>query len=555
MRSTRRQARRRSITAALTLAAVLVAGIAQAGLASPAAAADFPEADWRYHSYDEMVTEIHAAETAYPAIVDVFSIGRSYEGREIWAAKISDNVAVDEAEPEILFDSLTHAREHLTVEQALYLLEALTTGYGTDGTVTPLVDNREITIIFALNPDGGEYDLTGPATGPRGPYRAWRKNRQPNAGSTSVGTDLNRNFEYRWRCCRGSSGTKSSLMYRGSSAFSAPETRAFRDYVNSRVVGGRQQIVSHITFHTNGQLILWPYGYTKVNVPADMTTLDQRTFVEFGRSQASRNGYAAKQSSDLYITDGDMIDWMYGRHRIFSFTWELFPPERASVWGDHYPPDEQIAGQMARNRAALLYFLEASWCPYAVLGRATQIAHCGPFRDDFETNRGWQANPDGTDTAVRGQWQHANPGSISLGGRLRQLGTAASGQRDLVTGAARGSSASRNDVDGGTTTVRSAPITLPAVPGDLTFAWSFGTWYASTAADSFQAFVEAGDGTRTLVFERRGAPGGRVASWATARVPLTAWGGQSIRIVFAATDGGVDNLVDAGVDDVRVEFR
>jgi hypothetical protein len=543
------------MSAALTLAAVLVAGLAPAGLASPAAAADFPDADWRYHSYAEMVAEIHAAEAAYPAIVNVFSIGRSYEGREIWAAKISDHVAVDEAEPEILFDALTHAREHLTVEQALYLLEALTTGYGTDSAITPLVDNREITIIFALNPDGGEYDLTGPATGPRGPYRAWRKNRQPNAGSTSVGTDLNRNFDYRWGCCRGSSGTRSSLMYRGPSAFSAPETRAFREYVNSRVVGGRQQIVSHITFHTNGQLILWPYGYTKVNVPADMTTIDQRTFVEFGRSQAARNGYVAKQSSDLYITDGDMIDWMYGRHRIFSFTWELFPPEKPNVWGDHYPPDEQIAGQMARNRAALLYFIEASWCPYATLGRAMQITHCGPFQDDFEISRGWQVNPDATDTAVRGQWQHGNPASISLGGRLRQLGTSASGRLHLVTGAAVAGTASRNDVDGGTTTVRSPHITLPAVPGDLTFAWSFGTWYRSTTEDSFQAFVEAGDGTRTLVFERRGAPGGRVAAWATARVPLTAWGGQSIRIVFAATDGGVDNLVDAGVDDVRVERR
>jgi hypothetical protein len=286
-----------------------------------------------------------------------------------------------------------------------------------------------------------------------------------------------------------------------------------------------------------------------------MTSLDQRTFVAFGKGQARRNGYVAKQSSDLYITDGDMIDWMYGRHRIFSFTWELFPPEKPSVWGDHYPPDEQIAGQMARNRAALLYFMETSWCPYSTLGIAVMTAHCGPFRDDFEIYRGWQVNPNGTDSAVRGQWQLGNPSNISLGGRLRQLGTSASGRLNLVTGAGIGGTASRNDVDGGTTTIRSATIHLPAVPGDLTFAWSFGTWYRSTTDDSFQAFVEAGDGTRTLVFERRGAPGGRVAKWSTARVSLAAWGGQSIRIVFAATDGGVDNLVDAGVDDVRVEFR
>ena len=50
----------------------------------------------------------------------------------------------------------------------------------------------------------------------------------------------------------------------------------------------------------------------------------------------------------LYITDGDQIDWLYGSQRIFSFTWELYPPETSTVWGDHYPPDETIATQTAR---------------------------------------------------------------------------------------------------------------------------------------------------------------------------------------------------------------
>ena len=36
-----------------------------------------------------------------------------------------------------------------------------------------------------------------------------------------------------------------------------------RDFVNSRVKNGIQQIRAHITFHTNGQLILWPYGHTR----------------------------------------------------------------------------------------------------------------------------------------------------------------------------------------------------------------------------------------------------------------------------------------------------
>ena len=102
----------------LALASLLAATLL-AFSAAPAAAADFPPKDSLYHNYTEMVTDIHAVETAHPDIVHVFSIGKSYQGRDIWAAKISDNVAIDEAEPEVLFDALHHAREHMTVEVAL----------------------------------------------------------------------------------------------------------------------------------------------------------------------------------------------------------------------------------------------------------------------------------------------------------------------------------------------------------------------------------------------------------------------------------------------------
>ena len=66
-----------------------------------------------------MVAELDQAVADHPDIVAKFSIGTSYQGRELWAAKISDNVATDEDEPEVLFDGLHHAREHLTVEQSL----------------------------------------------------------------------------------------------------------------------------------------------------------------------------------------------------------------------------------------------------------------------------------------------------------------------------------------------------------------------------------------------------------------------------------------------------
>ena len=310
-----------------------------------------------------MVIAIRTVEILRPDLVQVFSIGQSYEGRELWAAKISDNVAIDEAEPEVLVDALHHAREHLTVEQAIYLLRVLVLDYDTDATVQRLVNERETFIVFALNPDGWAYELTG------SPYVGWRKNREPNPGYGHVGVDLNRNYDYLWGCCNGSSGNPAAWNYRGPAPFSATEARVLRDFVNGRVVGV-QQIRTHVTLHTNGELILYPYGYTKTDIPADMAVDDWRTFVAMAGAMAASNGYRAMQSSDLYVTDGDQIDWMYARHRIFSFTFELYPTEQVSSHADHEPPDEVIAAQTARNRGALLYLIDMAACPYAAAGLA-----------------------------------------------------------------------------------------------------------------------------------------------------------------------------------------
>ena len=325
---------------------------------------NYPSYDSRYHNEWELLVAIRDAEVAHPDLVDVFPVGRSYQGRTIWGAKVSDNVADDENEPEVLFDSLHHAREHLTIEQILDTFGQLSTRYDDSARIRNIVDKREVWFIFALNPDGWAHDLGG------SPYRGWRKNRQPNSGSSNIGTDLNRNYGYRWGCCGGSSGSTGAWNYRGSGPFSTPEARVMRDFVDSRVVNGNQQITAAISFHTNGELILWPYGYTFTNVPSDMRPDDHRVFVALGRGMASRNGYTAQQSSDLYKTDGDFIDWMYGKHRIFAFTIELYPPETIAKPTDHEPPDEVIAPQNQRNREAMLYFLERVGCAYTLIGKS-----------------------------------------------------------------------------------------------------------------------------------------------------------------------------------------
>jgi hypothetical protein len=327
----------------------------------------FPPADSNYHDYAEMVAEIQQAASDHPAIFSLFSIGTSYQGRTIWAGKISDNVGTDEDEPEVLFTHHQHAREHLTVEMALYTLKMLTDEYGTNQQVTDLVNSREIWMVFDMNPDGGEYDIS------TGSYLSWRKNRQPNSGSSSIGTDLNRNWGYRWGCCGGSSGTTSSETYRGAAAFSAPETTVVRNFVNSRVVGGQQQITVAIDFHTYSELVLWPYGYTFTDVPSDMTQDDHDVLVAMGQAMAATNGYTPEQASDLYITDGTINDWLYGVYRILNYTFEMYP--QTSGQGGFYPPDEVIPAQTSRNRAAVLYLLEQADCPYDVIGKGG--IYCG----------------------------------------------------------------------------------------------------------------------------------------------------------------------------------
>ena len=346
-------------------------GFADGRLTVPAPTPAYPATDSAYHDYGEMVTLIKATEIAYPTLVHVFSIGKSYQGRDIWAAKVSDNVSVDENEPEVLVDALHHADEHLGVEQALYLLSTLTSEYSTNAYVHRLVNEREIFIVFALNPDGWAYDLSG------GTYHYWRKNRQPNGGY--IGTDINRNYGYKCGCCGGSSSSASAWNYRGTSAFSTPEARALRDFVASRVVGGVQQIKTHVTLHVNGELILYPYGYTKTGLPADMTADDHAVFLSMAQTMAGMNGYTAEQSSRLYVTDGDEIDWMYHQYGIFSFTFELYPLDQNILYRDVYPPYSVVAAQTARNRGALLYLIDTAACPYRVINKAAQYCSAAPI--------------------------------------------------------------------------------------------------------------------------------------------------------------------------------
>ena len=332
------------------------------GLVAPG---QFPPGYHGYHTYDKLTAELGAIAAARPDQVAVSSYGRSAEGRPLPLVKISDAVRTDQNKPEVLFSCAQHAREHLTVEMCLHIVRRLAQGYGTDPAITELVRSREIWVVPTANPDGTEYDISS------GLFALWRKNRQPTQENTEIGTDPNRNWGTEWACCGGSSANPGSDTYHGTAPFSAPETAQLRDWVNSRVLGGGQQITAHIDFHSYSELVLWPYGFTTDDTGPGLNASDAATFRRLGEAMAATNGYTAQQSSDLYITDGSVGDWMWAQHGIWSYTFEMYPTSQAQ--GGFYPPETEIKREVERNDEAVDLLLGYADCVRRITGE-----HCGP---------------------------------------------------------------------------------------------------------------------------------------------------------------------------------
>ena len=185
-----------------------------------ARASGFPAADAAYHDYAETVNELTSVANAYPAIVQRVSLGTSHEGRTVYALKVSDNVGTDEAEPEVLFTANQHAREHLTVEMALYLLGELTSKYATDARVRSAVDSPRDLDRPDGQPGRRRSTTSPPAPTARGARTASRTPDRPRSAPTSTATGATAGAAAAVRA-----GRPPPTTYRGASAFSAPETR------------------------------------------------------------------------------------------------------------------------------------------------------------------------------------------------------------------------------------------------------------------------------------------------------------------------------------------
>lgn len=261
----------------------------------------------QYHTLAEIENILQDIANNYPDITCLYSIGTTYEGRDILCLEITDNPGEDEGEPGVFLMGLHHAREWPTVEICLYIADQLTSEYGSDPLITDLVDNRRIWLVTCVNPDGYYYchDLGND----------WRKNRRPVSGG--IGIDLNRNYAGSsdgnpWGAW-GSVGSGSisnnpaSEVYCGPSPFSEFETQAIRD------IFLENDICASISWHTHGELVLIPWGYTYDDPPDDpyITQIGQQIASKITK-QSGSGTYTPQQGAVLYPTTGDTDDWAYG---------------------------------------------------------------------------------------------------------------------------------------------------------------------------------------------------------------------------------------------------
>ena len=237
----------------------------------------------------------------YPDISTLVELGRSHQGRPIWALKISDNPQADEAEPAVLLNGAHHASELLAVEYPLDAAAQLLEGYRRDPEVTRWVDGLELWVVPIVNPDGNWMFLEESRF-------AGRKNgRDTDLDGFSdpfEGVDLNRNYPLGWGKTPGSSGVTGNKYYRGPHPLSEPESWAMA------ALADRRHFAAAISFHTVGNAVFVPYTVADHDTPRPNTPMRiAKEMQEAGLEQP--NGKFIRARANGYPVSGSDQDWLF----------------------------------------------------------------------------------------------------------------------------------------------------------------------------------------------------------------------------------------------------
>ncbi len=338
--------------------------ICSANVARSEAKSEIVNVEWNeYHNYTEIINILLELNATYPAIVDVFAIGRSWQNRTIYCVRLT-NESITYPKPAVLFVGYHHAREPITAELALYFTVYIANNYAQNVTIANMLNQSEIYIIVALNVDGfstvtqndwqrknarpTDEDSDGlvdedPPEDEDGDgkieylwnsyygyfvrWEGWDNDGDGINGEDWIGgVDLNRNYGYAWNASTDSgSPFPEDEDYKGPAPFSELETSALRDLV--------MQYDFHyaVSLHSGADVILYPWGYTTNPSPHDY----KYQMLASNISQLVNSPY--QQSSQMYTTSGVWDDWMYGNQSVYSLTFEIYMDE--SAWT--YEPGPQ----------------------------------------------------------------------------------------------------------------------------------------------------------------------------------------------------------------------
>ena len=271
----------------------------------------------QYHDYNQIIALMDSLATAFPGICKKIVFGQTPQGRQLACLEISNNVDVDENEPDILFDAGIHGDEIGGPENLIRFARYLCTSYGNDPEITGLLNSREISIYPMVNPDG----------------RANMSRYNSNL------VDCNRDWGYMWN---------------GNSpgAFSQLETRTMRDYIYNH------RFVIQVSYHSGEEVVLYPWCYRAAHAP------NYAAFLRLATTYSTSSGYPNlqyRQSYADYPTNGETIDYSYGADGTDALTMEIS--------NNKQPPSSQIQYYYQNNVPAMIEMIKNAG--YGIRGTVT----------------------------------------------------------------------------------------------------------------------------------------------------------------------------------------
>jgi len=274
---------------------------------------------YHYHTYQELTDELHSIQMNHSDIMSLTSIGKTYEGRELWMVKLSDDVNQEEDEPGVLFMGAHHGNEKPGYEICLFFIRYMVEQYENNSLpeIRNAINSTQIYIIPMVNPDGVEANT--------------RKNCAPNHGPfgrsttiTSYGVNLNRNYDDPWFLAYIFPGSyylpfilsDSNFNYRGPYPFSENETKAVKNFTEAHTIS------ISISYHSYGEFIIYPWMHTSKQTP------DESLFRSVGENISLINNYYLYVKNYHLIqryggTLGSSENWLYRARGIISFTVEV----------------------------------------------------------------------------------------------------------------------------------------------------------------------------------------------------------------------------------------